>query len=329
MGLFDDLKMATGLGLEPAEAYRRAFEKGVLLGFSKFGEAAEMFATAAEKLASVDPLMAARARANAQIYRFLATRDDQAAVQACQMLQMVRQIEVPGTGDEVMDSSVLAAEIEARRWEAAAERASKAGSNAADAYRRAAHAWLPLRSTRPVTFALTGGDEHADDGMMRFFFNAALAELSEAMHTEATDPEAAAERFAMAAHAFARCGANAARDQARKRLRATRLERPCWFCGRMVRGLGTNMRRLVTVSSEYFVRLSKSDRRRGESFDPPDGIFACAACAEAVDHLARERADEVRQELIAQVVALQSELGEIKSRLRRVESESHTHLGSP
>jgi hypothetical protein len=43
MGLFDDLKMATGLGLDPAQAYRRAFEKGVLLGFSKFGEAAEMW----------------------------------------------------------------------------------------------------------------------------------------------------------------------------------------------------------------------------------------------------------------------------------------------
>jgi hypothetical protein len=329
MGLFDDLKMATGLGLEPAQAYRRAFEKGVLLGFSKFGEAADMFATAAEKLASVDPLMSARATANAHIYRFLATLDEQAAVQACQILQTLGQIEVPGTADEIMDAGVLAAEIEARRLEATAHCAQRSGLNAADAYRRAAHAWLPLRSARPITFALTGGDEHADDGMMRFFYNAALAELSDAMHAEATDPEAAAERFAMAAHAFGRCGAAAARDDARKRLRAARLERPCWFCGRTVRGLGTNMRRLTTVSSEYFVRLSRSDRRRGESFDPPNGIFVCAACAEAVDRLAWQRADEVRQEMIAQVVALRAELEAIESRLRRVESESHTHLGSP
>lgn len=329
MGLFDDLKMATGLGLEPAEAYRRAFDKGVLLGISKFDDAADMFAAAAEKLGSVDPAMASRARANALVYKFLATRDPEAAAQASQLLRSIGKIEIPGTADEIMDGAALAVELDARRLEAAAARAGDTGSAVADAYRRAAKAWLAMRSDRPVTFALTGDDEHAEDGMMRFFFNAARAELADAAALEASAPDEAAERFAMAAQAFGRCGATVARDEVRGRLRASRLERPCWFCGRIVRGLGTNMRRLPTVSSEYFARMSRADRARGESFDPPDGLFACAACAEAVDRVAREKADQVKRELSEHLDSLRSELKALESRLHRVEGKAHNHSGSP
>lgn len=329
MGLFDDLKMATGLGLEPTEAYRRAFDKGVLLGSSKFNDAADMFKTAAEKLAPTNPQLAARASANASLYRFLAKREPSAAWEAAQLLRSIPSIEVPGTADEIMDGKVLATELDARRLEADADRAFKANSGQApDAYRQAAQAWLLMRSDRPVTFALTGDDQEADDGMTRFFFNAAQAEFAEAVAAESTNPDLAAERFAMAAQAFGRCSAAEARNQAKERLRACRLERPCWFCGRVVRGLNTNLRRLPTVSSDYFVRLAKADRARGEAFEPPSSIFACAACAEAIDTIAVHRADEVRQEVTAKIGSLEATIDRLESRITDVERRAHSHVGS-
>ena len=59
-----------------------------------------------------------------------------------------------------------------------------------------------------------------------------------AVELEAGEPDEAAERYAVAALAFARCGADSLRHQAKQRLRDIGLERPCWFCGRRVCGLG-------------------------------------------------------------------------------------------
>ena len=325
MGLFDDLKMATGLGLEPTEAYQRAFEKGVLLGAAKFDDASEMFRTAAEKLRSVDAVMAQRANANALVYGFLAKRDPRVAWEAAQVLKTLPQIEVPGTADEVMEGSRLAAELQARMLEAQAE--SARGREAAQAFRSAANAWLAMPRERPVTFALTGDDSFADDGLTRFFYDAALAELREAEVWESTDPDEAAERLAMAALAFGRCGAAELRKQARDRLRGVRLERPCWFCGRRVRGLGTNLLRLPSIASAYFARLDHADQASGESYDPAGGVFACAACASAIDSVAEQRADVVRRELDARARELHNEMERLEDRVRRVESKSHSHMG--
>lgn len=325
MGLLDDLKMVTGVGLDPHEAYRRAFEKGVLLGADKFDDASDMFKTAAEKLRSVDAGLAQRAAANASIYGFLATRDPGVAHEAVRLLQGMTEIEVPGTADEVMEAGKLASELQARLLESRAQAAS--GSEAAKHYREAANAWLSMRRQRPVTLALTGDHEHGEDGLTRFFFDAALAEVAEAGALAADDPDEAAERYAVAALAFGRCGAGQRRQVARDELRRIGLERPCWFCGRQVRGLGTNLQILPTVSSAYFHRLDQMDRDRGQSYDPGGSIYACTACATAVDNVARQHADAVRRELEENVRDLRSELSRLESRLRDVESDSHTHSG--
>ena len=66
MGLLDSLKKATGVGLNGSEHYERAWEKGVLLGPAKYGDAAAMFDTAQKKAAEAQDVgTAARARANA------------------------------------------------------------------------------------------------------------------------------------------------------------------------------------------------------------------------------------------------------------------------
>jgi hypothetical protein len=322
MGLFDNLKMATGLGLDPQETYRRAFEKGVLLGVSRFDEAATMFKEAAEKLRGVDAALSQRASANACVYGFLSTRDPRMAAEAVRVLRAIDKVEVPGTADEVMEGSRLASELEARMLEAQAEKTR--GREGARVLRRAAQAWLALRRERPVTFALTGDDAHAEDGLTRFFYDAAVAESWEAESWEAEDPDEAAERYAVAALAFGRSGAGQMRQQVRERLRGIGLERPCWFCGRHARGLGSNLRSLPTVASSYFAKLGGD---RGESYDPSGALYACAACATAIDRVAEARAEAVRKEVEERLKDLKSEMKRLESRVRSVESDSHTHSG--
>lgn len=328
MGIFDNLKMATGLGLEPAEAYQRAFEKGVLLGPARFGDASGMFRDAAQKLSAVDQAMAARAHTNGLVYQFLATRDPRAAWDAVQALRSIPHIEVPGTADEIMEGALLAAELGARILEEQARAAESSGHFAvADARRRAAQAWLPLFRVRPVTFALTGDDSHAEDGQTRFFLNAGLAEMSVASGNMGDDPDLAAEHLAMAAQAFGRAGATELRDRCRRGLRSARLERPCWFCGRIVRGLGDNLHELPALSSTYFDKLARQDKERGEAWSGSGTVFACGPCAAAIDQLAQRRADEVRAELNDVAEKLSSAIHALDARLDRVESMAHRHVG--
>ena len=190
----------------------------------------------------------------------------------------------------------------------------------AEAFRRAAHAWLPLWNVRPVTYELVADDAFADDGTTRFFLNAGTAAMNDAVACIGRDPDLAAEHFALASQAFGRCGAAQQRGEARDRLRACRLERPCWFCGRVVRGFGEHLRSMRTVSSAYFGSLARADRERGEAYDPAGSIFACAVCVAAVDILAEQRADAVRRELNPQIAQLGGQLQALEARLRRIES---------
>jgi hypothetical protein len=78
--------MSTGLALEPAQAYARALEKGVLLGPTHYATAAEMFAAAARALATAGAGLSARTKANSHLYAFFARRDFDAASSAARQL---------------------------------------------------------------------------------------------------------------------------------------------------------------------------------------------------------------------------------------------------
>jgi hypothetical protein len=318
-GFVDSLRMATGVSLTPQEAYQRAFEKGVLLGPGGFVDASQMFRTAAEKLAPVAPALAARAAANAALYRFLGTRDQAAAHEASARLAELPMIEVPGTADEAMPGRQLATEIGALALEMYARSIAKGNHReASEAFSRAAQAWRPLLRQRLVACEVLQLDAFTDEGMTRFFLTAGLAEMHAGAAALGAEPEAAAERFAMAAQAFARCGAGQERAGARQALRDARFERACWFCQRRVQGLGTNLVPLAIKPTEYLARASASDRERGDSYDGSGRIFACAGCASAVDRIAEVRVDAVRAEMRRAVADLERRLG-------RVESMAHKH----
>lgn len=317
MGLLDELRMSTGIALGPLEAYQRAFDKGVLLGNKSFGDAAELFAEASAKLQGADATLAHRAQANAAVYRFLAVRDPGAARQAAQALQGIAQVEVPGTQSEIMEAPLLAAEMNARGLELLAARSS--GAQAAEAYLRAAHAWVPLFELRPVTFALTGEEALTDAGSTRFFLMAGQSAACRAETLVAHDPDGASELFAVAVQAFLRSGAEALAVKARERLTAARAERACWFCGRVMRGLGTNLRVLTAPASPYVARLLAGDADRAQSYNPAGSIVACVVCAGAVDAVAAARSAAVRDELQGQLASMSSTVASLMARLASLE----------
>lgn len=315
--------MSSGLALEPAEAYTRAFEKGVLLGPQHWSEASDLFHEAAKKLAPMNGAMAARASANGNLYAFLARRELPAAAAAVQLLWQIPYVEAPGTIDEIIEGPKLAAEIHARALEETARAIPAANcAGLAQAYRAAAHAWVPLLDWRPVTYGLVADDAFSEDGTARFFFNSGVAALNDGHAWSEADPDIAAEHFALAGQAFTRCGAADLRAQARERLRCARLERPCWFCGRRVQGLGGNLRLLATKGSEYFTRLARDGRERGESFEPGQGVYACSQCASAIDVVAETRVAAVRRELGGQVAALKHTVSQLETRMGNLEIRS-------
>ena len=112
MGILDDLRMATGLALEPAEAYTRAFEKGVLLGPKHSGEAADLFNVAAQKLVQAEEpaAMAQRAAAKREPLcrssRTPRARCPPPHLRRCKILAHLPYIETPGTIDEIIEGPV-------------------------------------------------------------------------------------------------------------------------------------------------------------------------------------------------------------------------------
>ena len=103
MGLMDSLKKATGLGLSAEESYARAFEKAVLLGPAKFGEAVALFDEAAKKAAEKsNPALQARALANARLYAFITTGDVGVLPELAQLLRGITEIEQIGSRTEML-----------------------------------------------------------------------------------------------------------------------------------------------------------------------------------------------------------------------------------
>src|SRR5690242_3236998 len=115
MGLLDSLKKATGLGLSHAEHYERAYEKGVLLGQAKYGDAASLFQTAAQKAGDAgDGALQARATANSLLYGFVATGNYAILGQLRRQLDQIQEIETIGGKTDTVPAPQLAAEVEGR-----------------------------------------------------------------------------------------------------------------------------------------------------------------------------------------------------------------------
>lgn len=145
MGLMDSLKKATGIGLAVAEHYDRAYEKGVLLGPTKYAEAVGLFDRAAAKAAEGgDTYLQARALANARLYGFILSGNLAELQKLRGVLPQLQEVERIGSRTEMMPVEPLVAEIDARLAEAGiaqlpptdGERLASAHLQTAEAFKR-------------------------------------------------------------------------------------------------------------------------------------------------------------------------------------------------
>src|SRR5579871_5238348 len=244
VGLMDQLKKATGIGLDAAEAYDRAYEKGVLLGATKFADAASMFDTAAKKAAeSGHEEIHVRAGANARLYGFITSGNPQHLPGLAAALQRLGQIEIIGSRTELMPAGLVLAEVNARQIEARIATLSPRDAPAlASAHAEAAAAFRQFFNAPLVTYRYQHADRHVETAQSRFFFHEGLSSWYQAVAAAQTSPEGAAERMGRALNAFRQCGDEQWSSEAQGWLTDCRLKRTCWTCHREFQGAGIHFK---------------------------------------------------------------------------------------
>lgn len=322
MGLVDNLKKATGLGLTNSEHYQRAYEKGVLLGAAKYGDAVALFDAAAKKASeSGDSALQVRAYANARLYQFITTGDARVLPELRNALSQLAEIEVIGSRTEVMAASALLVEIDGRWVEVQLQ-----GTPAEDfggrgtLHRRAAETFKQIFQSPLVTYRWQSSDAHVESAQSRFFYHLASASWNDAMQSAREDPERAAEHMAKALSSYRQCGDSGYAGQAEAWLAKYRARRTCWMCHREMQGADVHFRVVTAQVAPYIV---STINRLGQdpssvSVDRSE-IVLCTPCDTSVrylaDQLACQRAQEVRAELGARLQGAEAAIEALRARI--------------
>jgi hypothetical protein len=331
MGLMGSLKKATGIGLSANEHYDRAYEKAVLLGPANYPKAVELFQVAAAKAGEAgDAQTQARSRANAALYSFITTGNEQSLNALRETLPLLQEIEQIGLRTETMATAPLLAEVEARLTECALSRARDSGHRAlSGAHAACADSFHKLSNAQLITYQHQATDQHRDTALSRFFFHQGMASWHEASAVVGESPETAAEHMAKALNAFRQCGDENA-SQAQTWLTNCRLKRTCWMCHREFQGATIHFRTFrssVTPYAESVVRQLGQDVSmidlQGET------VTLCGPCGSMVENVADQfavkRMQELRSEVKRAVDSISDALAVLSARVERLESAAHRH----
>lgn len=332
MGIVDSLKKATGVGLKPVEHYDRAYEKGVLLGPSKYGEAISLFENAAKRAAEAgDTELASRALANARLYGFVTTGSFDFLQPLMDALQGLSQIEQVGSRSEMVDAPNLVAELEGRVAEEELKRLSvSAHARRVEIHLRAGEAFKRIFTAKLVTYRHRSEDAHTDAAQARFFLHQGLAAYNQAAAAVLSDPDGAAEHMARAQNAFRQCHDERWAKEAQNWLANCRSRRTCWMCHRQVQGAGIHFRSFPAQLSPYVGGVVTALGQDASSIDLSEStLVLCTPCGSALerqaDLFAERRADEVRRELGDRVSVLTQAVQSLLARIAYLESVSHRH----
>ena len=330
MGLMDSLKKATGLGLNANEHYDRAYEKAVLLGPANFPKAVELFDAAAKKAEEAgDRQLATRARANAALYGFITSGGNQYLQQLRDTLPSLTELERIGSKSEMMPSSSLLAEVEARLQESGLP---QGGSSPAivNAHKACSQAFQRFFNAPLVTYQYQHSDEHRETAQSRFFLHSGMASLHEAMLAVPSNPETAAENMAKALSAFRQCRDDTRAQTAEIWLTNCRQRRTCYLCHREVQGATIHFRTFPASISPYVVGVVKTLGQDPSTLDATSGTMVlCEPCGSVVeriaDRFAAERVQELRQELTPVLEQHQQAIVQLANRLADLEKVAHHH----
>jgi len=321
MGLLENIKKGTGIGLTHSEHYRRAYDRGVLLGIAKYEEAAALFLEAARRAAQAGDLrLQHRAAANAALYGFLSTGRPQRLGELAEELAHLDEIEVIGSPTEVMPADGLAKEIGARLVEAEIGRMSAKDHGAlAAAHDRAAAAFKAFFSAPLVTYRFQGADPHVDTAQSRFFFHQGLGAWHQALAAVATTPEGAAEHMGKALAAFRQCDDARWAEDAQSWLASCRMKRTCWMCQRELQGATVHFKSYPALVTPYTSTLVAALGQDASTIDPRGYVVLCATCGSVVerqaDAYASLRAQELRALYDGQIAALSASLAALQKQV--------------
>lgn len=322
MGLVDNLRKATGIGLTNSEHYQRAYEKGVLLGPAKYGDAVALFDTAAKKASDVgDVGLQLRATANARLYQFITTGDPRLLPELRNALSQIQEIEVIGSRTDTMAAATLLAEVDARWCEAQLQgKPIEDYPGRATLHRRASDTFKQIFQAQLTTYRWQSSDMHVDTAQSRFFYHVGSASWNDAMLHSREDPERAAEHMAKALSAFRQCGDSVYASQADSWLAKYRARRTCWMCHREMQGADVHFRVVTAQVAPYVVAtISRLGQDPSSVSVERSEIVLCTPCDTSVrylaDQLACQRAQEVRAELGARLHAAEAALEALRARL--------------
>jgi|HubBroStandDraft_4_1064222.scaffolds.fasta_scaffold03303_6 hypothetical protein len=327
MGLLDKVKNATGLGLNPAESYHRAYEKGVLL--AKYSEASEMFGKAAEKFQEAAQSEGVhRARANEYLYRLVATKDLSGIDSILPHLQNLQNIEELGSESVTVSASELATELEARRLENAAHESQGDWTKAQGFHAKAAEKFQALLKTKLKTYKHVPAADHNDSVEERYFLNQGYSSYYQGLLVREADPVQAAERLSQAVLAFKRAKDEALRGRMDQNLSQLRIKRTCWLCHREMLGQGLNVdyypARITPWGRDLVAKLGQ------DVTSVEDGSVAvCLSCASMIqiqaDVFAERRVNALRQEMLPRINEIISAVHVLTERIAKLERVAHHH----
>lgn len=322
MGLLDSIKKGTGIGLTHSEHYQRAYERGVLLGPTKYGEAGALFEEAARRAQQAnDQFLHLRAAANAALYGFLASGKPQFLATLAQVLPNLQDIEVIGSATEMMPAGALMAEVGARLVEFDVLATNPNDYLArAGGHDRAAAAFKTIFMAPLITYRLQATDSHIEVAQSRFFYHQGLAAWHQALATVATSPEGAAEEMGKALVAFRQCNDSRWADDAQAWLANCRMKRTCWMCHRELQGATIHFKSYPAAVTPYAASVVAHLGQDSSTLDPRGFVVLCMTCGSVVERqaeaYANQRAQEIRALYDAQIAALNVALVQLQHRVQ-------------
>jgi hypothetical protein len=321
MSLLDSLKKATAIGLTHSEHYVRAYERGVLLGPSKYAEAASLFDEAAQRAGKAgDQALQARANANARLYGFITSGNAQQLSGLAQVLPHLQDIEQIGSATEVMPAQALLAEVVARLVETEANQFGASDHlQLSTAHDRAAGAFKAFFMAPLITYRFQSTDQHVETAQSRFFYHQGLAAWHQALAAVGATPEGAAEHMGKALAAFRQCNDARRSDEAQGWLSNCRMKRTCWVCHREIQGATVHFKSYPATVSPYVTSLVAQLGQDVSTLDARGFVVLCTTCGSVVERqaeaFAEAKAQELRLHYDAQIGALSQAISQLNARV--------------
>lgn len=322
-----------GFGLEDDELYVRAFQKGVLLVPPQFETAANIFDKASKRFTEKgNAMMAARAAANALLYRYLYTKDIQWASPLLQTLyslqqQGLQEIEKIGSQTDLMSIGELCAELDCRLVESAIAQAQNDVVRSRDLHRLARDKFQAIMRNPLITYNfVSAADGPIDKADMRYFFHSGMYSFYEAMTKKDIDPSAASDDLSLANQSFKRCNNQKWQQTASTLLENWRVSRTCWLCHRDMQGYELHFSMCHADVTPYTMTILTKAKQDSTTISiERKQIAVCTPCGSMVTYKAQEEADKVRRELNAKLDQAMIVIQSLNDRVNRLERMSHSH----